>query len=141
MHKLSIQTLTGKPTDSHKNISVGTLTKISRDISDINTDLIFKSIQSRRDKKLEIYMRHYHCCFEQIKVLNNQYKTDMIYSVPLKYKEILDYNSVECCLFLEKKMTEKFFDVLRLDNNSIFITWKFIEQNKDNKNNKHVDDE
>lgn len=127
MKKLSIQSLTGKPTGSHKIISVNTLADTSRDISEINTDIILKTIRLRREKKIEIFTRHFHNCFEKMRILNNMNKTEMFYVVPLENHEIYDYDPVECCTYLEIKLKEKHLDVMVLDKKTLFVMWKNLE--------------
>jgi hypothetical protein len=134
MKKLNIQTLTGRQVDNTKNISVGTLSEVKRDTGDIHTEDILNSIKYKREKKKEIYMRNYYVIFEQIRILNNSNKTDLIYDIPSTSHEITDYDPEECCKFLEEKLKEKCLDVLILDNKtSLFITWKYLEINKDKK--------
>lgn len=135
MHKLSIQSFTTNSSrlNNHSDLNVESLSHKNNSQNETlyNAENIISTIKIKREKKLEIYMRHFNRCFEQIRMENNRNRTDIIYTVPDICNELFDYSAEECCSLLERKFIEKLMDTHRMSYKTIFITWKFIEYNKE----------
>ena len=71
-------------------------------------------------------------CLRKIKHQNSLKKTDLIFTISDKIQGIPEYDSIKCLSFIEKTLKTMFMDTLIIDNVSIFISWKNIEENKNN---------
>lgn len=85
-------------------------------------------IKNKKIKYLyENYNKYYNYCIQKIKNANNLKKTDIIFSVPTTIFNNNEYNSDNCINFIETKLKKHEFDTIQLSENSIFISWKYIE--------------
>ncbi len=99
-------------------------------IKNFNAEYLLKSNKEKREKLLKIYNKYYANCIEKIKLFHNAGRLDLIYEVPDKILENLDYIAKYCMDFIEIKLKQNFMDTYRIDNKTIFITWKYIESSK-----------
>ena len=137
MNNLSIKNLVPdvKIGDSKSSIlDINSLISINNSVEDsirtFNADYLIKINKEKREKLLLIYHRLYSNCIEKIKLFNNAGRFDLIYDVPDKIADNLDYISKYCMDFIEIKLKENYIDTFRIDNKTIFITWKYIESSK-----------
>jgi hypothetical protein len=137
MNKLSIESLIQNNVKISKvsgGLDVYSLINTKSSYDDIHTynaDILIKSRLDKREKKLNTFLRHYGRCFENIKMLNNSNKTDAIFAVPDIEPDCHGYHPTECVEFIENKLKEKFMNIYRMNYKTIFITWKYIEFNKE----------
>jgi hypothetical protein len=137
MDKLSIKNLVPevKVGDSKSSIldikSMVTINSSFEDsINNFNADYLIKTSKEKREKLLKIYNKYYANCIEKIKLFHNAGKVDLIYEVPHSIPESIDYIPKYCMDYIEKKITDNYMDTFRIDNRTIFITWKYIESSK-----------
>lgn len=137
MNKISIKTLVPeiKVGNSKSNIlDIDSLITINNNYDDsirkFNAEYLIKTNKENREKLLKIYNKYYANCIEKIKLFHNSGKQDLIYDIPDKILDNLDYIPKYCMDFIEKKLKENCIDTYRIDNKTIFITWKYIESNK-----------
>ena len=121
--------------DSKSSIlDINSLMTINNSVEDsirtFNADYLIKTNKEKREKLLQIYHRFYGNCIEKIKLFHNAGKFDLIYEVPDKVTDNLDYIAKYCMDFIEIKLKENYIDTFRIDNKTIFITWKYIESSK-----------
>jgi hypothetical protein len=137
MDKLSIDNLFSTKSLSKNKLDVNSLINNKPEIK-INKSRHFTSnelIQTRnerRKKVLEYYIKYYDSCFEKIELLDKQGKTDLIFEVPVRIPDCPNYIAMNCIDYVEKKLREQYMDTSILNDNSIFVTWKYIEINKSN---------
>jgi hypothetical protein len=137
MDKISIKNLVPdtKIGDSKSSIldinSMITINNCMEDsIRTFSADYLIKTSKEKREKLLKIYNKYYAHCIEKIKLFHNAGKFDLIYDVPDKVTENLDYIPKYCMDFIEFKLKENYMDTYRLDYKTVFITWKYIESSK-----------
>jgi len=137
MNNISIKNLVPdvKIGDSRSNIlDIDSLMTINNtyeeSIKNFSADYLIKTNKEKREKLLKIYNRFYAHCIEKIKLFHNAGKFDLIYDVPDKVTDNLDYIPKYCMDFIEFKLKENYMDTFRIDNKTIFITWKYIESSK-----------
>ncbi len=137
MDKISIKNLVPdtKIGDSKSSIldinSMITINNCMEDsIRTFSADYLIKTSKEKREKLLKIYNKYYAHCIEKIKLFHNAGKFDLIYDVPDKVTENLDYIPKYCMDFIEFKLKENYMDTYRIDYKTVFITWKYIESSK-----------
>jgi hypothetical protein len=137
MNNLSITNLVNNNSSAYNvtngNLDVQSLMSIKNShdrVKEFNPDVLIQRRIDLRNKLLEIYTRYYDKCIENIKLVNNQNRNDLIFEVPKKISDCPEYFPIFCLNFIEQKLKDNFIDVLRVSYCSIFITWKFIELNK-----------
>lgn len=90
-------------------------------------------IQFREDKKKKAvvhYERIYTMCLNRIAYVNNMSKTDMVYHIPLAIYRCPEYDANECLKILETRLRAQYLDTLILNQNSLFISWLNVAQNR-----------
>jgi hypothetical protein len=91
-------------------------------------ELIDENIEKRK-KILNIYNKYYINCIQLIKQRNNENKTDLIYSI--KNIPSINYDikiSLKDCMeYIEYKLKKNEFDIYKMNDLQIFITWRYIE--------------
>ena len=111
--------------------SLVTITNSYEDsVKNFNSDYLIKSSTEKREKLLKIYNKYYGMCITKIKLFHSTNKMDLIFDVPEKITENQDYICKYCMDFIENKLKQNNMDTFRINNRTIFITWKFIESNK-----------
>ncbi len=137
MDKISIKNLVPdtKIGDSKSSIldinSMITINNCMEDsIRTFSADYLIKTSKEKSEKLLKIYNKYYAHCIEKIKLFHNAGKFDLIYDVPDKVTENLDYIPKYCMDFIEFKLKENYMDTYRIDYKTVFITWKYIESSK-----------
>lgn len=119
----------------HGILDVNTLASIksNTDInSNFNIDSLIKIRKEKREKLLETYIKFYNRCIEKIKLLNNRNITDIFYEVPTNVPDCYGYKPIDCIEFISNKLKIFYMDTYKINNNTLFITWKYVEANKEN---------
>ena len=137
LHNLTIDNL--MPAKNNVNYSNGKLdiSCISRDkfINDVpekefDSDVLLKNIKKRRLEIRNTYVKCYNLCCEKILDAENTGLTDLIFKLP--ETTFIDFNGckdIDIIDYIAKKLKQNKLDVLIMKNDTIFITWKFIELN------------
>ena len=139
MENISVNILsssTGMINDSNSNsnlnsnnIDVESLSNLknSKEIFDINMIISIK--KQKREKLLETYITYYDRCIEKIKILNKRNICDLFFQVPFYIPDCFEYKPQDCIDFIQNKLKKYYMDSYKINNNTIFITWKYIELN------------
>ncbi len=121
--------------NNRNNLDVRSLMTITNSYYDQNLNFtaeqIIKTNKEKREKILEVYNKYYYKCIEKIKLLNNQGKIDLIYEIPEVIPETPDYVAKFCVDYISNKLKTNYFDTYIMNPTTIFVTWKFIEANKE----------
>ena len=141
MNQISINTLVYnnnpnlEKTSNNGPLDVNSLIKTSNmdfeKIDNFDANYIISKKKHRRERVLIAYKQIYMSCIEKIKLLSDCGKTDMIFEIPDRYDDTIDYIPSYCVSYIENKLKENFMDVTRLDKKVLFVTWKYIELNKE----------
>lgn len=99
-----------------------------------NSDNLIKAKNVKKEKLIDTYLIYYNRCTERIESANSKDKMDIFFDIPEVIPECPNYNSFECLLFIEKKLRSQKLDTFIMNNKTIFITWKYIEENKTSDN-------
>ena len=115
-------------TYSVKNFSVKNLTPKTNNISKLTDDYIINKIKYNeaveKKKLLELYDTKYN---ESLIKINNAIDigiTDIFFTVPDAFFGYKFYTPTECLEFSQKKLRNKNFDTLIINNTTMFISWK-----------------
>lgn len=130
MDKISIQTLVPNATVSEKKygLDINSLLNITKpNNQNFSSEQLIHIKNIKREKLADAYNTFYNKCIDRIKLLNNMDKTDLFFDVPLFLPECPNYNPSDCIEFLETKLRFHKFDTLKININTLFITWKYIE--------------
>lgn len=124
---------------SNGTIDVNTLANMKNSNDNaihFNIDSLIKIRKEKREKLLETYIKYYNRCVDKIKMLNNRNITDIFFEVPTNVPDCYGYKSIDCVEFISNKLKIFFMDTYKINNYTLFITWKYIEANKENDNKK-----
>ena len=124
---------------SNGTIDVNTLANMKNSNDNaihFNIDSLIKIRKEKREKLLETYIKYYNRCVDKIKMLNNRNITDIFFEVPTNVPDCYGYKYIDCVEFISNKLKIFFMDTYKINNYTLFITWKYIEANKENDNKK-----
>ncbi len=146
MNKITIKTIVpdakcGSSTSSALTVNnISNLMNTNDDIiRDFSPDDLIKSNRLRREKLADIYNKYYADCIEKIKLLDDLGKTDLVYEIPNYRKEQagnVDYVVKHCMDYIERELQFKYLNTSRMNYRTLFITWKYVEFNKDKRDRK-----
>ena len=91
------------------------------------TSDLLKVKTEKRNKLCIIYRTFYIDCINKIKIKNKMDITDYIYRVPVIKFNIPDYSCSDCIDFINEKLEKSGFHTLKLNNHTLFISWKYLE--------------
>jgi len=139
MDKFSIESLfpsnEGEELSSSGTLDVNTLfngTGINNDPDrEFDSSVLLKSIYDRRSRLRKNYVIIFNKCCERIKATNNYNLTDIIYELPIVIPECPNFNHRECLEYIRDNLRKQYIDAIIIDKRKIFITWKYIELNKE----------
>ena len=137
MDKISIKTLVPNTKIGNLNsniLDINSLQTINNSYEDsiknFNADYLIKTNKEKRENLLKVYNKYYAICIEKIKLFHNSGKFDLIYDIPDIIPTVINYIPKYCMDFIELKLKENYMDIYRINNKTIFITWKYIESCK-----------
>jgi hypothetical protein len=136
MDKLSINLLTANDTNINNTntneLSLFSLANNKKDINYIdNINNLIKSRKHRRKQLLHEYNKLFDRCIERINIANKMNKTDICFDIPEYILGCNDYIVSECLDFIQNKLRSLYIDTLKITNNSLFISWMYIELNRE----------
>lgn len=134
LNNMSIQTLFNCKTGNSKIIDINSIVNKKDDSFNINKIIVAK--EERRKKLCELYDKLYEKCTNKIEIANSLGKNDLLYYVPIKIKNIPEYNSKECLIHIDKRLKSIYMDSHIVNGTVIFITWFYIEANIENEKQK-----
>jgi len=94
---------------------------------------LIKRKNSKRYKIIGKYMEQYELCISRIKVVSMNGRTDCFYTIPKIFFGFPEYNYEHCKNFIMDKLRKLYMDVSQYDDNVIFISWYYIELNREKK--------
>jgi len=116
------------------NITINSISKDKNINSDpelnFNSTILLKNIQQRRLKIRAKMVEMFNLCCEKIIETENSYLTDLIFKLPESI--FIDFNGckdIDIINYIAKKLKQNKLDVLIINSDTLFITWKFIELN------------
>jgi hypothetical protein len=139
MSKITIDSL--MPSSSHSYLNKGKfdINSISKD-KFINNDpditfdsgILLKSIKKKREKIRSNLVICYNLCCEKIQDTDNMGLTDLIFEIP----NIISMSNIYCkdidiLRYISNKLRIEGLNTYIIDEKKIFITWKFIELNRE----------
>jgi hypothetical protein len=136
MERININLLTSKNNNDEMckagELSINTMTSKKTKESYISQiDNLLKERKNRRKRLLTEYDKLFELCFQRILTADKMNITEICFDIPSHILGCNEYIVSECIDFLENKLRSLDIDTLRITNNSLFISWLFIELNKE----------
>lgn len=82
--------------------------------------------EKKNEQKLALenkFKQIYNNCVLKIKESIKYNKTNIIYSVPIKYVEIPDYKPSDCINYIEESLVKIGFIITKINESKIMIEW------------------
>lgn len=98
---------------------------------DFNSNDLLSTIYERRKKLRNWLVDMYNLCCNKIKDADSFGLTDIVFELPPIILENSSYKHRDCIEYISKNLRDQNIDTLILDDSKLFITWKFIELNKE----------
>lgn len=127
MEKLSIQSLFHCKTGNSQVLDVNSI--IGKKDESFDIKRIIAAKEERRKRLCNTYEKLYEKCVNKIDIANSLGKTDLLYYVPVKIKDVPEYNPKDCLIHIDKRIKSLYMDSHMVNNAIIFITWFYIEAN------------
>ncbi len=135
MENISINLLTSKNNDDSSKageLSINTMTfKKTKESYVAQIDNLVQERKNRRKRLLAEYNKLFERCFERILTADKMKKNNICFDIPEHILGCNEYVVCECMDFLENKLRSLYMDTLRITPNSFFISWLYIELNKE----------
>jgi hypothetical protein len=136
--KMNIETLMPSKNNNYnhsRRLDVNTISygkQINLDPSrDFNSNDLLTGIYERRKKIRNWLVDMYNLCCTRIKDADENGFTDLVFELPELLMDSSLFKEKECIEYISKNLREQNIDTLLLKNNKLFITWKYIELNKE----------
>lgn len=97
---------------------------------DFDSNDLLNSIINKRQKMRNWLVDMYNQCCYKIKEANESGLTDIIFELPDIILENSSFKHKDCIEYISKNLREQYIDTLIMNDNKLFITWKYIELNK-----------
>lgn len=133
MDKLNIENLFHCKTRSQsaKTLDIEAITQKKKSF---DIDVLIETREKKRENLLNCYVKFYENCLRKIEIANNLGKTDLLYSVSEFVPNCPEYKAEDCIEYIKKKLEKKLFDTCIVENKTLFITWIYLEINKEKNN-------
>lgn len=110
------------------------------------SDILIERIRKRRLEKLKYYKNMLKYCHDRILAAAEDLGTDIIFTVIDIVPECKEYDPRECLDYISVKLREDDFDTTILTDTTMFVTWRYLElkkedRNKEKENNEHENDQ
>lgn len=134
MDKINIESLFHcKTRSSSRTLDIKAITRSQRPF---DTDILIETRERKRVTLLNYYLKFYDTCLKKIEIANNLGKTDLLFTVTESIPNCPEYKPIDCIEYIKKKLDQGFFDTYIVGNRTLFITWIYIEANKEKINPK-----
>jgi hypothetical protein len=132
MDKINIENLFHCKT--HINTKILDVRAITNNQKIFNTDTLIETREKKRKTLLNYYLKFYDICLKKIEIANNLNKTDLLYTVTEFIPNCPEYKPIDCIEYIKEKLENNFFDTYIVGNKTLFITWLYLEANKEKLN-------
>jgi hypothetical protein len=130
MDKINIENLSNYKTQNNPNRTLDVKTVIQSNKTFNITSLLLVR-EKKRKQLLEYYNSFHRQCLRKIEAVNKLGKTDLLYTVDIQVPNCPEYKPLDCIEFIKKKLEQDSFDTCVVNNNTLFITWLYLEVNKE----------
>lgn len=100
---------------------------------DFDSLKLLNNINDRRKKKRNWLVDIYNQCCSKIRDADDGGLTDIIFTLPEIIVENSSYKHREAIEYVSKNLREQKLDTYIMDERNLFVTWKYIEINLENK--------
>jgi len=97
--------------------------------NDFSSSILIDKRQKRREEKLKYYIKMLNYCQNTIIHMDENMKTDLIFTIEETIPECKEFDALECLKFISLKLRQEKFDTIIITPTKLFITWKYIELN------------
>lgn len=92
---------------------------------------LIKKKNMKRYKIMSKYLEQSERCLERVKLVNIAGRTDCTFTIPKFIFGFPEYDCIHCCNFIIDRLRKLYMDVTKVEDNVIFISWYYIEVNRD----------
>ena len=98
---------------------------------DFNSNDLLKNIYEKRKKLRDWLVNMYNICCRKIKDADDIGLTDIVFELPDIIIENSQYKHSDAINYIINNLRNEQIDVLKINNKKIFISWKYLELNKE----------
>ena len=127
MDKISISNILSIPENEViGEFGTGTLYNNKKTVQ-MEVDELLKLKRVRRENKIKLYRGALRECIRMIKNADAIRKTEMLFKINRIEFGFPEYDKDECRDYVIAELRKYDFDVTKIDNLTIFVSWEFLE--------------
>lgn len=97
-----------------------------------NSDVLLKNIKKKRQKLRNTLVNTYNLCCEKIKEADSIGLTDLIFELPeLMFLSFNECRDIDIINYISINLRKQKLNTYVVNSKKLFITWKFLELNKE----------
>lgn len=132
MNKISISSILSIPEEEiiDKNGLMSDSRKNKKTIKSEVDDLI-QSRKQCRESKIKMYRNSLRNCIKKVNHMNKEGSIETFYKIERLVFGHPEYDFEECTEYVMMELQKMYFDVAKIEDDIIFVSWKYIEYNRD----------
>lgn len=97
-----------------------------------NSDVLLKNIKKKRQKLRNTLVNTYNLCCDKIKEADSIGLTDLIFELPeIMFLSFSECRDIDIINYISNNLRKQKLNTYIINNKKLFITWKFLELNKE----------
>ena len=92
----------------------------------LSVNELIREQEIKKKKIKKEYRKIYRLSMSKIKLANKMKQNYVMYEVPESVYRCPDYNSLECLIYVQKKLRKLKFSTEIMSDNTLYIDWSFI---------------
>jgi len=130
MDKINIENLFNCKTHNNRKriLDVEVITQCQKPF---DIDTLIETRERKRKILLNYYISFYDSCLQKIEIANKLGKTDLLFTVKDFIPNCPEFKARNCLEYIKKKLQNDYFNIFILNNKTLFITWLYLEANRD----------
>jgi hypothetical protein len=101
-----------------------------------NSDILLKGITERRKRIRKVHVEMYNLCCSKIQSADSLGLTDIVFELPEYIPECPEFKHRLCIDYISTNLRKESLDTYMIDQRHLFITWKYVELNKEEYKNR-----
>ena len=97
-----------------------------------DSKVLLNNIYERRKRLHKWMIKMFNLCCEKIKTADDLGLTDIVFEIPKVIVESSEFKHEQAIKYIDENLKKEFLDTYILSYRQIFISWKYIELNREN---------
>jgi hypothetical protein len=103
-----------------------------------DSKILLNNIYERRKRLRKWMVKMFNLCCEKIKTADELGLTDIMFEIPKVIVESSEFKHEQAIKYINENLKKQFLDTYIINYRQIFISWKYIELNRENLDSSHT---